>query len=59
MTDKEFQKHLKKIRELNAHLEAVNIHNRKILNKIKTEMDSEFPNGFSVSLTNSREMKNV
>ena len=50
MTDQEFQKHLKKIREINAHLEAVNIHNRKILNKIKTEMDNEFPNGFSIKL---------
>ncbi len=58
MTNKEFEKHLKEIRELNAHLEAVNTHSRKVLNKIKTEMDSEFPNGFTVSLTNSREVHN-
>jgi hypothetical protein len=51
MTDKEFDKHLKEIREINAYLEAQNIENRKVLNKIKTEMDAEFPNGFKSNLT--------
>tara|TARA_R110002020_G_scaffold64798_1_gene171615 strand:+ start:629 stop:808 length:180 start_codon:yes stop_codon:yes gene_type:complete len=59
MTNQEFEKYLKEIRELNAYLEAGNIQNKKVLDKIKIEMDTEFPNGFSVSLANSREMKNV
>jgi len=54
MTDQEFQKYLKEIKEVNAHLEAVNIYSRKILNKIETEMNTEFPNGFSISLTKGK-----
>jgi|TARA_R100001440_G_scaffold43104_1_gene62892 hypothetical protein len=56
MTDQEFEKYLKEIRELNAYLEAGNVQNKKVLDKIKIEMDTEFPNGFSVSLANSREI---
>ena len=54
MKDQEFQKYLKEIKEVNAHLEAVNIYSRKILNKIETEMNTEFPNGFSISLTKGK-----
>ena len=50
MTDQEFDKHLKEIREINAYLEAVGIEVRKTINKIQKEMDTEFPNGFKSNL---------
>ena len=51
MTDKEFDKHLKEIREINAYLGAVGVEVRTTINKIKKEMDTEFPNGFKSNLT--------
>ncbi len=46
MTDQEFNKYLKEIREINAYLDAVGVEVRTTLNKIKKEMETEFPNGF-------------
>ncbi len=51
MTDKEFDKYLKEIREINAYLEAVGVEVRATINKIQREMDAEFPNGFKSNLT--------
>ena len=51
MTDQEFDKYIKEIREINARLEAQNIEGKKILKKIETELNTEFPNGFRFKLT--------
>ena len=50
MTDQEFDKHIKEIREINAYLEAVGVEVRATLNKIQREMNAEFPNGFKSNL---------
>ena len=46
MTDNEIEKLLKELKDWNAELEAQNLEARKVLNKIDSEMKSEFPNGF-------------
>ena len=51
MTDQEIEKLLKDVREMTARLEKENIENGKILNKIESEMNAEFPNGFKSNLT--------
>tara|TARA_R100001440_G_scaffold65051_3_gene85805 strand:- start:57 stop:230 length:174 start_codon:yes stop_codon:yes gene_type:complete len=50
MTDQEFNKYLKEIREINAYLNAVGVEVRTTLNKIQKEMETEFPNGFKSNL---------
>jgi len=42
----EIKKFTKDLREFNSELEAQNLEARKVLNKIDSEMKSEFPNGF-------------
>ena len=49
----ELEELLRQLKENNAYLEKVNSESGKVLNKIKKEMDSEFPNGFSIKLNDS------